>query len=79
MEYDVVRAGFAVALRIDLGGIAGDEPPLEAGPLRLAIRSAGADPEPEKYDRKANATIFDAETDGGRTLVCRRSGRHAPP
>ena len=29
------------------------------------------------YDRKANATLFDAEIAGNRTIVCRRPGRYA--
>lgn len=29
------------------------------------------------YDPKANATIFDAEIGGGRTMICRRAGRFA--
>ena len=28
------------------------------------------------YDRKADATVFDAEIAGGRTLICRRRGRY---
>ena len=29
------------------------------------------------YDAKSNATIFDAEVAGQRTLICRREGRFA--
>ena len=61
--------GFTVALRIDLGGIAGDEPLFEAGPLRLAIRMAGADPALEKYDRNGGNYLSFPMPDGSCPVV----------
>ncbi len=50
-ECDIVRTGLEASFRIDFGGAAADEPLFEAGPLRLAIRMAGKDPDLAKYDR----------------------------
>ena len=138
----VLSKGFTIDLKIDCGSVKGDEALYEAGPVRLALRLAGADPalarydraagnyltfpladgapgsfvnwtnEPDKlyeglsvpmvtswkngrrliggvrgldadyevkvvayYDAKADATLFDAEVAGQRTLICRREGR----
>lgn len=51
MKQNIVQTGFTVSLEIALGGIEADEPLFEAGPLRIALRMAGADPALEKYDR----------------------------
>ena len=69
MERNIVQTGFTVALRVDLGRIAADEPLLEAGQLRLAIRMAGADPALEKYDRVGGNYLSFPMPDGSCPVV----------
>ena len=42
---------FAVRCKVDISGVAADEPLYEAGPLRLAFRMAGRTKGLEKYDK----------------------------
>ena len=51
MTTNVAQEGFTISFRIDLGGVAADEPLLEAGPLQLALRMAGTAPGLERHDR----------------------------
>ena len=46
----ILYGGFTVKLKIDLGGVKGDEPLYEAGSAKLAIRMAGRDKALERYD-----------------------------
>ena len=66
---DLAQTGFTAAFRIDLGGIAGDEALFEAGPLRLALRMAGADPALEKYDRDGGNYLSFPLADGSCPVV----------
>ena len=69
MERNIVQTGFTVALRVDLGRIAADEPLLEAGPLRLAIRMAGRDPALARYDRDGGNYLSFPMSDGSCPVV----------
>ncbi len=69
MERNIVRTGFTAALRIDLEAPAADEPLLEAGPLRLAIRLAGRDPALARYDRDGGNYLAFPRPDGSCPVV----------
>ncbi len=64
-----MQTGFTAELRIDLGGVAADEPLFEAGPLRLALRMAGADPALERYDRDGGNYLSFPLPDGSCPVV----------
>ena len=48
---NLVAEGCTLECTADLAGVAADEPLYEVGPLRVALRMAGADPVWERFDR----------------------------
>ena len=64
-----VQTGFAARMRVDLRDAAADEPLVEAGPLRLALRMAGRTPGLERYDRDAGNYLAFPMPDGSCPVV----------
>lgn len=66
---DIVQTGFEVRIRVDLRGVREDEPLVEAGPLRIALRMAGGDPGLAKYDRDGGNYLHFPMPDGSCPVV----------
>ena len=69
MVHDIVQTGFAARMRVDLRDAAADDPLVEAGPLRLALRMAGRTPGLERYDRDAGNYLAFPMPDGSCPVV----------
>ena len=69
MVHDIVQTGFSARIRVDLRDFAADEPLVEAGPLRLALRMAGRTPGLERYDRDAGNYLAFPMPDGSCPVV----------
>lgn len=79
----VLAKGFTIDLKIDCGSVKGDEALYEAGPVRLALRLAGADPALARYDRAAGNYLTFPLADGAcpviEATICSQAGRVGIP